>query len=379
MEPAAPLKVYVIAGEASGDMHGKNLVAALQRQRPGIEFRGVGGDGLQSKGMTLVEHIRRTNFMGFVQVLQNIGTIRRLFKTVKADIRAWQPDVVILIDYPGFNLRMAKFIHGLGIRVFYYISPTIWAWKKGRIKQIRAYVDKMFPILPFEQDYYRTQGMEVDYCGHPLLDEVAQRTYRGDELSAVYAPEGQPVIALLPGSRKQEVARMLPRMLSVVRHFPQARFLIAGATTLEESYYRQFIGDLDVPLIMGRTYDVLDAADYALVTSGTATLETALMRVPEVVCYHANGLSVWIARRIIDVKYISLVNLIMDAEIVRELIQQDLTTENLVAELKKLMDPGHRSRLLGQYAALKQKLGDKGASERLATKMLGYLKEWGKG
>lgn len=375
MEPATPLKIYVIAGEASGDMHGKNLVAALQRRHPGIEFRGVGGDGLQGRGMQLVEHIRHTNFMGFVQVIQNIGTIRRLFKTVKADIRSWQPDLVILIDYPGFNLRMAKFIHGLGIRVFYYISPTIWAWKKGRIKQIRAYVDKMFPILPFEKDYYKTQGMEVDYCGHPLLDEVAQRVYRGDQLSATYAPNGEPIIALLPGSRKQEVARMLPRMLSVIPHFPQARFLIAGATTLDEAYYRSFIGDQDVPLIMGRTYDVLDAADFALVTSGTATLETALMRVPEVVCYHANGLSVWIARRIIDVKYISLVNLIMDQEIVRELIQQDLTTDNLVAELKRLMEPAHRAHVLAQYDLLRDKLGDKGASDRLAEKMLGYLAE----
>jgi lipid-A-disaccharide synthase len=374
MEPAAPLKVYVIAGEASGDLHGKNLVAALQQRRSGLKFRGVGGDGLAGRGMELVTHIRDTNFMGFVQVLQNLGTIRRLFKTVKADIRAWQPDVVILIDYPGFNLRMAKFIHGLGIKVYYYISPTIWAWKKGRIKQIRAYVEKMFPILPFEQEYYRSQGMEVDYCGHPLLDEMDQRKLRGDELTAVYAADGAPVVALLPGSRAQEVARMLPRMLSVVPHFPGLRFLIAGATTLDESYYRSFIGDLDVPLIMGRTYDVLDAADYALVTSGTATLETALMRVPEVVCYHANGPSVWIARRIIDVKYISLVNLIMQEEIVRELIQQDLTTDNLVQELRKLMDPTHRSQLLRQYTTLRTKLGDKGASDRLAEKLLGY---WG--
>jgi lipid-A-disaccharide synthase len=373
MASPAPLKIYVIAGEASGDMHGKNLVAALKRQQAGLRFRGVGGDGLQAQGMELVEHIRNTNFMGFVQVAQNIGTIRRLFKTVKADIQSWKPDVVVLIDYPGFNLRMAKFIHGLGIRVFYYISPTIWAWKKGRIEQIRAYVDKMFPILPFEQAYYKSQGMEVDYCGHPLLDEIAQRDYRGDQLSATYAPDGAPIIALLPGSRKQEVARMLPRMLSVVPHFPQARFMIAGATTLDESYYRSIIGDANVPLIMGRTYDVLDAADYALVTSGTATLETALMRVPEIVCYHANALSIAIARRIIHVKYISLVNLIMEQEVVRELIQQDLTTDNLVAELRKLMSPAHKTKLLADYATLRAKLGDQGASDRLAGKMLGYL------
>ena len=373
MEPATGLKVYVIAGEASGDMHGKNLVAELKKRQPGIQFRGVGGDGLAAQGMSLVRHIRDTNFMGFVQVLPNIFTIRQLFKDVKADITAWKPDVVILIDYPGFNLRMARFIHGLGIKVFYYISPQIWAWKKGRITQLRAYVHKRFPILPFEKDFYKGEGMDVDYCGHPLLDEIAQRTYQGQSIRAQYTPNNEPLVALLPGSRKQEVSRMLPRMLSAIQHFPQAKFVIAGANTLDEAYYRQFLQDRSVPLLFGRTYDVLAAADYALVTSGTATLETALMRVPEVVCYHANGLSVWIARRIIHVKYISLVNLIMDREVVRELIQQDLTTENLTQELQKLMDPTHKATLLQDYETLRHKLGDIGASARIAERMLTYL------
>ena len=356
-------------------MHGKNLVRAMKLLNPSIRFRGVGGDGLHSEGMALVRHIRDTNFMGFVQVVQNIFSIQRLFRDIKADIQEWKPDVVILIDYPGFNLRMAKFIHELGIKVHYYISPQIWAWKKSRIVQIKAYVDHMFPILPFEQEFYKNEGMDVDYCGHPLLDEMSARVYKSAEIKAAVAPDGECIVALLPGSRKQEVARMLPRMLKMIEHFPDAKFVVAGATTLDESYYQQVMEGAPVPLVMGRTYDVLAAADYALVTSGTATLETALMRIPEVVCYHANGLSVWIARKLIKVKYISLVNLIMDREVVRELIQQDLTELNLLAELQKLMDPAHKRTLLSDYQALREKLGNEGASGRVAAKMLGYLEK----
>jgi lipid-A-disaccharide synthase len=366
-------KVYVIAGEASGDMHGKNLLREMKALRPDLELRGVGGDGLESVGMTLVRHIRDTNFMGFVQVIQNIWTIRNLFKQIQRDIQEWKPDVVLLIDYPGFNLRMAKFAHKLGIRVFYFISPQIWAWKKSRIKQIRAYVDHMFPILPFEKEFYANEGMEVDYCGHPLLDEMKSRTYQTEDIRQGIQRQEGPTVALLPGSRQQEVSRMLPLMLKMVDHFPDCNFVVAGSPTLEESLYQEYMAESPVPLVMGRTYDVLSLADYALVTSGTATLETALMQVPEVVCYHANGLSVWIARKLVKVKFISLVNLIMDREVVRELIQQDFTENNLVAELQKLMDPAHKRQLMADYETLRAKLGNEGASGRLAQKMVDYL------
>ncbi len=390
------MKLYFIAGEPSGDLHGKNLLAEIKALEPNVECRGVGGDGLESLGVRLVRHIRETNFMGFVQVIQNLGVIRRLFKDVEADILEFKPDAVILIDYPGFNLRMARFCRKHGIKVLYYISPQVWAWKKSRVKKIRRDVDRMFVILPFEKDFFAREGIEVEFVGHPLLDEVAEGNYAGEEIRSQYLKGKSQLIALLPGSRKQEISRMLPRMLAVVAQFPEARFVIAGAPTQEQEFYQELLdnhaslvatdpssgagrGAISsspdaVAVLHSRTYDLLAAADYALVTSGTATLEAALFQVPEIVCYASGGLSVWLARRLIKVKYISLVNLIMDREVVRELIQQELNTKNLVSELQKLMDPEHARELDQSYQELRQRLGNAGASQRTAEGMLRFLR-----
>lgn len=369
------MKLYFIAGEPSGDLHGKNLLAEIKARQPDLECRGVGGDGLESLGVRLVRHIRETNFMGFVQVVQNLGVIRKLFKDVQADILDFKPDAVVLIDYPGFNLRMAKFCKKHGIKVLFYISPQVWAWKKSRVKKIRRDVDRMFVILPFEKEFFEKENVEVEFVGHPLLDEIAEGNYAREEIRSTYLDGKSQLIALLPGSRKQEISRMLPRMLAVIDQFPDARFVIAGAPTQEEEFYRGLLGDLPVAVLHNRTYDLLSAADYALVTSGTATLEAALFQVPEIVCYAAGGVSVWLARRLIKVPYISLVNLIMDREVVRELIQQELNTPNLVAELKKLMNPEHAQTLQAGYKELREKLGDVGASKRAAEGMLSFLKE----
>ena len=368
-----PRKLYIIAGEPSGDLHGKNLLAELQQRQPDLEVRGVGGDGLQSLGVHLVRHIRDTNFMGFVQVLQNLGTIRKLFKDVKADLLAFKPEAIILIDYPGFNLRIAKFCKAHGIKVLFYISPQVWAWKKSRVKKIRRDIDRMFVILPFEQEFYAKENVEVDFVGHPLLDEVAEGEYKGVEVREEQLKGKEKLIALLPGSRKQEISRMLPMMLSVKERFPEARFVIAGAPSQTPEFYQGLTQDPEVPVLHGQTYDLLDAADYALVTSGTATLETALFGVPEVVCYAGGALSVWLARRLIKVKFISLVNLIMDREVVRELIQQEFNADQLEEELRKLMDAEHAGALKADYKELREKLGETGASARAAEGMLRFL------
>jgi lipid-A-disaccharide synthase len=375
VEPEIAVKIFILAGEPSGDLHGKNLVRELQTQHDGpIEFRGVGGDGLAEEGVHLVRHIRETNFMGFVQVIANLGKIRKLFRDVKADILEFRPDAVILIDYPGFNLRLAKFLHGHGIKVLYYISPQVWAWKKGRVKQIKAYTDRMYVILPFEKDFFAKEGLEVDFVGHPLLDEVQSGAYQGAALRAELLNAGQRLVALLPGSRKQEISRMLPAMLEMVPHFPNCRFVVAGAPTQDAEFYASIIGERDVAVVSGRTYDLLDGADAALVTSGTATLETALFGVPEVVCYAAGGISVFLARRLIKVKYISLVNLVLDRLAVKELIQKDLNTESLRSELRALLDdPIRRGEIEKDYAELRQLLGESGASANAAKAMLGRI------
>ena len=358
------MKIYIIAGEDSGDLHAGNLIRELQSRKSQISFRGVGGGHMEQAGTQLVAHIRDINFMGFWEVIKNLRTIRALFKTVKADIQSWQPDAVILVDYPGFNLRIARFIHDLGIRVFYYISPQVWAWKKGRVKTIKAYVDRMFVILPFEKEFYAREGVEVDFVGHPLLD-VIENTNK--------EPGPRPIIALLPGSRKQEIKRMLPVMLKMIPRFPEHEFVIAGAPSQDQSFYDPMIQDMHVRLVMNQTYEVLRQAQYALVTSGTATLETALFRVPEVVCYKGGNLSYQIGKRLVKVDYISLVNLILGREAVRELIQHDFTPDQLEAALRKLMDAQHQIQLQQDYQDLWEKLGSTGASKRTARLILESL------
>ncbi|MEO0468325.1 MAG: lipid-A-disaccharide synthase [Bacteroidota bacterium] len=358
------MKIFLIAGEDSGDLHGSNLIKALQKQVPDPELRGVGGDKLTEVGMELIAHIRDINFMGFLEVLQNLGTIRRLFRTVKTDIEAWQPDLVILIDYPGFNMRMLPFLSKLKLPIFWYISPQVWAWKKGRVKTLRKYVDRMAVILPFEQDFFAKEGMEVSFVGHPLLDALPAR----DESYIA----GR-TVALLPGSRKQEIKRMLPVMLEMVERFPEHHFVIAGAPSQTEAFYREMIGKIDVELRMNQTYEILGDADYALVTSGTATLETALFGVPQVICYRGNAVSYAIGKRLVKVKYIGLPNLILDQPLLKELIQYEYNATNLAEELLALMKADRQVAVQSGYEALREKLGSSGASERVAKEVLGLM------
>ena len=359
------VKYYIIAGEASGDLHASNFVKALKQKNPSVELRGWGGDLMQEAGVDVVKHYKELAFMGFLEVAKNIRTILGNFKICKKDILKYQPDAVILVDYPGFNLRMAKWLKTNKIKVLYYISPQIWAWHQSRVKDIRKNVDRMFVILPFEQAFYAKYGMEVDFVGHPLLDVVDD--YNSQDLPL----SGKKMIALLPGSRKQEINLVLPEMLNVVAHFPDYEFVIAGAPSQSEGFYRKAMSNhalaQKMPIIFGQTYDILAKADGALVTSGTATLEAALFEVPQVVCYKGSAISYAIAKRLVKVDYISLVNLIAEEEMVKELIQSELNTKNLVHELKEILDDVNRPKIKSDYKRLKKILGNAGASRRLAT------------
>jgi lipid-A-disaccharide synthase len=331
-----------------------------------LQVRAWGGDRMAAAGAEVVKHYRELAFMGFTQVIMNLRTILRNIDTCKADIEAFKPDALILIDYPGFNLRIAEWAHAKGIPVHYYISPQVWAWKKGRVHTIKKVVDRMYVILPFEKPWYARYGMDVEFVGHPLLDAIEQEGRT--TLTALPGDDGRPVVALLPGSRRQEIARMLPLMVEVARRFPKQRFVMAAAPSVPDAVYAEGIGTAPITLVKGRTYDVLRTARAALVTSGTATLETALFGVPEVVCYSGSALNVWIAKRLVDIKFISLVNLIMDREVVRELIQSDLTVESLSKELEDLLADGpYRQRMVQALAQLREQLGGPGASEKVAS------------
>ncbi|MCB0637250.1 MAG: lipid-A-disaccharide synthase [Lewinella sp.] len=370
------MKYYLIAGEASGDLHGSYLIKALRRQDPEAQLRAWGGDLMQAAGADVVKHYRDLAFMGFVEVALNIRTILGNFRRCKEDVLRFQPDVLILIDYPGFNLRMAKWAHEQGIRVFYYISPQIWAWHTSRVKQIKAFVDRMFVILPFEQAFYAEYGQEVDYVGHPLLDVIDDFRPDPNFRSRFQLGNGE-LVALLPGSRRQEIDRMLEVMLSVARRFPDLTFVVAGAPSQEDAVYRDLFTRHEAPdnvkLIHQATYDLLHCAKAALVTSGTATLETALFGVPQVVCYRGGRLSYLIARRLVQVKYISLVNLIVDQALVPELIQDDLTPDQLSMTLDRIMDQPAQTAIESGYRHLRETLGQGGAAQQCAALMLHYL------
>jgi len=371
------MKYYLIAGEASGDLHGANLMRALAEIDPQAQFRFWGGDRMEAVGGKLIKHYRDLAFMGFWEVVTNLRTILRNIDLCKGDITAYQPDALIFIDYPGFNMRIAKWAKQQGIPTHYYISPQIWAWKENRIKAIRRDVDAMYVILPFEKDFYEGKHQyPVHFVGHPLLDAIAARREVSMEVfKRENGLDERPIIALLPGSRKQEIAKMLSVMLSVVGSYHPYQFVIAGAPSLGYDFYRQFIREENVHFVSGKTYDLLSHAHAALVTSGTATLETALFRVPEVVCYRGNWISYQIAKRVISLKYISLVNLIMDAPVVTELIQGDLNTRNLKVELDKLLDPAYREKLQRDYQALRERLGNEGASRRTAQAIYNSLQD----
>lgn len=362
------MKYYIIAGEASGDLHGANLMKALYLQDADADIRYWGGDLMQQVGGKLVKHYRDLAFMGFVEVIFNLTTILKNIKTCKNDIESFNPDVIIFIDYPGFNMRIAKWAKLRGIKTHYYISPQIWAWKENRIKDIKRDVDAMYVILPFEKEFYEEKhDFPVHFVGHPLIDAIANREQVNPE---TFRKENnldeRPIIALLPGSRKQEITKMLEVMLSLVDDFKDYQFVIAGAPSHDAEFYKPFIKTPNVHLILNKTYDLLSLSYAALVTSGTATLETALFKVPQVVCYKGNRISYEIAKRIIKLKYISLVNLILDKEVVTELIQTDFNTKQLKKELSHILEEYNRAVLFIEYYDLEQKLGGIGASEKTA-------------
>jgi len=365
------MKYYIIAGEASGDLHASNLMRELKEHDTAADFRCWGGDLMEAQGGTLVKHYRDLAFMGFLEVLLNIWTILRNMRFCKEDILAYKPDLLILVDYPGFNLRMAKFAAEQGIRVFYYISPQVWAWKKSRVYKIKKYVERMFVILPFEKDFYSKYDYEVDFVGHPLLDAIEVETADNDDLRAMAGLDSRPVIAVLPGSRKQEIRKMLPVMMEMAGQFTDHQFVIAAAPSTADQIYLDVIKDANLKLVKGRMHELLRISAAAMVTSGTATLETALFRVPEVVCYKGGWISYFIARRLIkDIDYISLVNLIMDHEVVKELIQGDFNAKNLKKELSLLIsDEAYRTKMLSELDDLHNKLGGTGASEMAARLM----------
>jgi lipid-A-disaccharide synthase len=371
------MKYYIIAGEASGDLHGSNLMKALLQEDVSAEFRFWGGDLMENVSDTLVKHYKDLAFMGFLEVLLNLRTIAKNLAFCKKDIAAFNPDAIIFIDYPGFNLRIAKWAKQRGMRTHYYISPQIWAWKEDRINAIKRDVDKMYVILPFEKEFYENKhDYPVEFVGHPLIDAIADRTQIDEyEFRAQYELNQKPIIAILPGSRKQEIKKMLTVMLSVVNEFTDYQFVIAGAPGQDIGFYKQFMDNPNVYFVSNKTYDLLSVSMAALVTSGTATLETALFKVPEVVCYKGSWLSFQIGKRLVKhIKYISLVNLIMDKKVVTELIQGDLNTQRLMEELHLILDVYERTKFFIYYYDLEKKLGGKGASETVAKSILADLK-----
>ncbi len=365
------MRYYIIAGEASGDLHGSNLIKAIHSQDKNANIRCWGGDRMEAAGATLVKHYGELAFMGFVEVLFHLRTILRNIDFCKQDILAYKPDVVVLIDYPGFNMRIAEWAKKQGIKVVYYISPQVWAWKEKRVEKIKRDVDKMLVILPFEVDFYHKWDYKVTYVGHPLIEVVNYEK----NIVPVELLSDKPIIALLPGSRKQEILAKLPIMLQMVKHFPNYQFVIAQAQAQPDSLYTDLIGNEKILLVKNQTYNLLKQSTAALVTSGTATLETALFGIPEVVCYKGSPISYWIGKRLVKVKYISLVNLIMDKLVVTELIQGDLNERNLKAALERLLnDEEYKRQLKADYEILWHKLGDNNASQLAAEEIISVAK-----
>ncbi len=370
------MKYYIIAGEASGDLHGSNLIKELKKKDVAADIRCWGGDKMEAAGATLVKHYKELAFMGFLEVLKNLGTILKNIKICKADILQYQPTTLILIDYPGFNLRIAKWAKAQQIQVIYYISPQVWAWKENRVKLIKTCVSKMLVILPFEKDFYKKWHYDVEYVGHPLVEVVDDFLLHVDRNAFPNEPQITGIIALLPGSRQQEILKKLPIMLAVARHFPEYQFIVAKAPGLDDSFYTELLAPYkNVSSVVNKTYDLLVHAKAALVTSGTATLETALFAVPQVICYKGSEFSYQIAKRLIKIKFIGLVNLIMDKPVVTELIQDALTIENLKTELNLLLTNTIKQRQIkADYESLKTLLSKGGhASANAAESIYGYL------
>lgn len=373
------MKYYIVAGEASGDLHASNLMKALKARDPEADFRCWGGDLMQAEGGDLVKHYKEMSFMGFWEVFVHLNAILRNIRICETDILLYEPDVLILVDYPGFNLRIAEFAKSNHIKVCYYISPQIWAWKKGRIKKIKRDVDEMMVILPFEEKFYAEQGMKVNYVGHPLLDAVSKDLHDSDEVKqfrSQYGFDDREIIALLPGSRKQEITALLPQMLKMVALFPQYQFAVSVVSWQPKSLYEKYIKDTPVKMVEGSAYPLLANAKAAIVTSGTATLETAMIGTPEVVCYAGNELSYLIAKQLVHgINYISLVNLIMDKKVVTELIQHDYNTQHLKEELVAITeDEANVARIKDEYRQLYALLGDGSASAKAAEVVINLAK-----
>lgn len=370
------MKYYIIAGEASGDLHGSNLIKEILKEDTNAQIRCWGGDLMQQAGAQLVSHYKERAFMGFAEIIKNLSSILKFIDFCKEDIEAFNPDALVFIDNSGFNLRIAKWAKPKGYKTFYYISPQVWASRPGRVETIKNTIDHMYVVLPFVKPFYEKYDYEVDYVGHPLIDAI-QSQKNIDE--ATFRKENnldeKPIIALLPGSRKQEITKMLAGMLSIVDDFPDYQFVIAGAPSQDYAFYEKFITNKNIKFITNKTYHLLKIATAALVTSGTATLETALFKVPEVVCYKGSWLSYQIAKRIITLKYISLVNLVMDEEVVTELIQDDFNYKNIKKELTKILEPNYRKSLLTKYDVLEEKLGGVGASKKTAELIVSELKK----
>ncbi len=367
------MKYYIIAGEPSGDLQASYLLKELKVADQNAEIRCFGGDLMEKQGATLVKHYKEMAFMGFEQVILNLRTILKNIKCCKQDILNYQPDVLILVDYPGFNLKIAKWAKVNNIKVYYYISPKIWAWNQKRVYKIKENVEKMFSILPFEKEFYAKYNYKIDYVGHPLLDTIADReSISLNDFKKKNQLNNKPIIAILPGSRKQEIAKLLSLMSAITDEFPNYQFVIAGAPSQPLSFYKKFM-QKELPVVQNQTYDLLQNAHAAMVASGTASLETALFKVPQVVCYKVDYIFYKIAMAVVKVDYASLVNLIMNKEVVKELIQFDFNRENLVKELNLILDESNRKRILSDYDELHQKLGGKGASKRAAELMVKYL------
>jgi len=371
------MKFFIVSGEASGDLHGANLVKSIKNLRPNSIFVGWGGDLMKSEGVQIKKHYKELAFMGFLEVIMNIRTILKNIKLCKQQIIDEKPDAVIFIDYPGFNLRMAKFAKKNGLTTLYYISPTVWAWKEKRIETIKEFVDRLFVILPFEKKFYSDRNCDVEFVGHPLIDAVdnfrKSNALSKEQFLEKYKLSSNNIIALLPGSRKQEIRKKLPIMLAVAKDYPQYQFVIGGAPGLDEAYYNSVLEGSKMKIIYNDTYNLLNNSYAGLVTSGTATLETALFQVPQVVCYQTSGISYAIAKRLVNITYISLVNLILEREVVKELIQSRLDVANLKSEFEKIVKGKTRENMLKAYKDLDALCGGIGASDNTAKGMISVV------
>ena len=372
------MKYYIIAGEASGDLHGANLIKNLKRFDPDSQFRVWGGDKMKAAGGELVKHYKNHAFMGIVPVIKNLSTIRQNLKYVVEDITSFMPDALILIDYSGFNLRVAKRVRSIGFRIFYYISPQVWAWRQNRVHAIKKLTDKVFTILPFEKEFYRKYGIDVEYVGHPLLDSIKEFrdgfTISDEGFRIKNELSSKPIVALIPGSRKQELLAQLPIMLGTISNFTDYQFVIAGMSSIKPEIYEQCRKGYEVSLILDQTYELLSFSEAAIVTSGTATLEAALFNIPEIVCYRAGTLSYLLVKNLVKIQFISMVNLIVGRMVVKELVQNDLTVDKVTEELRLLLaDQSYHEKMMDGYAELKNKMGGPGASHRTAQGMYDLL------